>query len=254
LLAAFFAYLAVRAADAPPDELHPYGHGKFEAVSGLGEAVLILLAGTYVAYEAVHSLWTGHRATSPPLGMAVMALSAVVNFFVARYLHRVARATDSIALAADAHHLSVDVVTSVGVFFGLLLVALTGEAFFDPVVALIVALLILHTGWQISKTAFAPLLDTRLPDSEVAQVEAVLKNNPQVLSYHKLRTRRSGSERHVDVHIQVDDDMSLREAHALTEALEDEMRRLLPNLEVIIHPEPYEEEMRHQQEVPHRRV
>jgi cation diffusion facilitator family transporter len=254
LLASFVAYLAVRAADAPPDESHPYGHGKIESFSGLGEAILILLGGGFIAYEAIRAFLSGHETTQTYLSMGVMAFSAILNMFVARYLHKVAKRSESIALEADAHHLSIDVFTSLGVFTGLLLVIITGKAYFDPLAALLISLLTLHTGYSVSKKALAPLLDTRLPEKEVEQIIAILKNEPQVLSWHKLRTRRAGSERHVDLHIQLDDDLSLRDAHAITEALEDAMRAGLPNLEVIIHPEPYEEERRHQEEVHHRRV
>jgi ferrous-iron efflux pump FieF len=134
------------------------------------------------------------------------------------------------------------------------LVYLTQKSFFDPFVALCVALLTLYTGYKVSQKALAPLLDTRLPAEEIAQLEAILENDPRVFSWHKLRTRRAGSERHVDVHVQLEDDLTLRDAHAVTEEIEDAMRATLSNLEVIIHPEPYEEERRHQEEVPHRRV
>jgi cation diffusion facilitator family transporter len=184
-------------------------------------------------------------------GILVMGISAVVNIVVSRYLFRVARETDSLALEADAHHLQIDVWTSLGVLVGLGLVAITGENRFDPIVALVVALFILRTGWMILVAACRPLLDERLPEEEVRQVQAVIANNPDILGWHKLRTRKSGSHRHIDVHIQVDDEMSLREAHRLTEALEDDIRATLPNVHVVIHTEPYEEELRHHQDNPH---
>jgi cation diffusion facilitator family transporter len=251
LVAAFVAFFAVRASDAPPDERHPYGHGKMESVSGVAEAVLILVAGTYIVAEAVRALIHGRESEHVGWGVGVMTLSALLNVFVARQLFRVARATDSIALEADAHHLSIDVWTSVGVVIGLALVWGTGLHLFDPLVALAVAFFILRTGWRILRGAFSPLLDEQLPPQEVRAVEAIMANHQQILGWHKLRTRKSGSQRHVDVHIQVDDDMSLKDAHRLTEELEDAMRDALPNLSVMIHTEPYEEEMRHHEENPH---
>jgi cation diffusion facilitator family transporter len=163
----------------------------------------------------------------------------------------VARRTDSLALLADAHHLSVDVWTSLGVVAGLAAVRLTGQAFFDPVVALVIALFIIRTAWGLTRDALAPLIDSVLPEAEVRAVENVMKADARVLGFHKLRTRKSGSQRHVDVHIQVDDELTLREAHALTEELEDRVRDVLPNAHVMIHTEPYEEERRHHQETPH---
>lgn len=251
LLAAVIAFVAVRASDAPPDEQHPYGHGKMESVSGVGEALLIIGAGGYILFEAVRALMTGRMSDNFGWGIAVMAASAVINTFVARYLFRVAKKTDSLALEADAEHLNVDVWTSVGVAVGLTLAWLTGIHWFDPAVALIIAAFILWTGGRIFIHAFAPLLDERLPPDEVEQIKAIIRANPEILDWHKLRTRKSGSRRFVDVHIQVDDDMSLRDAHQLTEDLEDQLRAVFPNLSVLTHTEPYEEEKRHHEEIPH---
>jgi cation diffusion facilitator family transporter len=254
LIASFIAYFAVKVADAPPDEIHPYGHGKIESFSGLAEAIFILVGGGFIAFEAIRAFLSGYATKHHALSMGVMAFSALLNFFLSKYLHKVAKKTESIAIEADAQHLSIDVWTSLGVFIGLFLVYLTQKSFFDPFVALCVALLTLYTGYKVSQKALAPLLDTRLPAEEIAQLEAILENDPRVFSWHKLRTRRAGSERHVDVHVQLEDDLTLRDAHAVTEEIEDAMRATLSNLEVIIHPEPYEEERRHQEEVPHRRV
>lgn len=252
LLAALIAFLAVRASDVPPDEQHPYGHGKVESVSGAIEALLILAAGVFIAVHAVQTLIAPPPAQGVGWGVAVMALSALVNTLVARRLFVVAQRTDSLALEADAHHLSVDVWTSLGVVIGLALVTLTGMPLFDPLVALIVAGFIVRTAYRLTRDAVAPLIDAGLPPAEVGSVENVLRADARVLGWHKLRSRKSGSQRHIDLHVQVDDEMSLREAHALTEDLEDRIRATLPNSEVVIHTEPFEEERRHHEEVPHR--
>jgi cation diffusion facilitator family transporter len=247
LLAALVSFIAVRSADAPPDAEHPYGHGKMEALSGAFEALLIIGAGVYIVVQAVLSLLHPKPHLSVGWGIAVMLLSATVNVFVARYLFKVARETDSSAIEADAHHLGVDVWTSVGVTVGLILVHFTHIAIFDSVVALFVAVFIAQTGGRIMKTSFALLLDERLPQKEIRLIERIMTANPDVLGWHKLRTRKAGSHRHVDVHIQVKDDMSLKEAHQLTEDLEDTMRDALHNLHIVIHTEPYEEELHHQE-------
>ncbi len=251
LLAAVIAFFAVRVSDAPPDKEHPYGHGKLEAVSGALEALLIFGAAGYIVVEAVWALREGRGPQRLGWGIGVMALSAVVNTLVARRLFAVAGRTDSLALQADAHHLSIDVWTSLGVVVGLAAVRLTGLAFIDPAVALVIAVFIAHTAYQLTREALAPLIDSVLPEAEVRAVEDVMKADTRVLGFHKLRTRKSGSQRHVDVHIQVDDELTLREAHALTEELEDRVRDALPGAQVMIHTEPYEEEQRHHQEKPH---
>ncbi len=249
LVASFIAFFSVRASDTPPDAEHPYGHGKIEGVSGLVEALLIVLAALYIVYEAVASLLNPH-AHSPALdaGLAVMAVSAIANFFISRYLKRVARETDSMALEADAEHLQADVLTSVGVFVGLALARMTGLSWLDPVAGLCVALLIVHTAYKLTRHSMTPLLDARLPVDEEERIKNILNNDSRVLGYHKLRTRKSGSQRHADVHVLIDDDSTLVEAHDLSEELEDGVRTALPDIQINIHIEPYHAEMRHQQE------
>jgi cation diffusion facilitator family transporter len=251
LVAALIALFAVRASDVPPDDQHPYGHGKLESLSGAVESLLIFAAGGYIVFEAAHVLVAGSAPRDLGWGIAVMAFSAAVNTVVARRLFVVARREDSLALLADAHHLSIDVWTSLGVVAGLALVHVTGLPFFDPLVALVIAAFIFRMAWHLTREAVAPLVDSVLPDDEVRAVEDVMRGDDRVLGFHKLRTRKSGSQRHVDVHIQVDDDLSLREAHALTEDLEDRVRAALPNAHVMIHTEPYEEERQHHAQIPH---
>lgn len=251
LVAALIAFFAVRASDRPPDENHPYGHGKLESLSGAAEALLIFGAAAFIVAEAARALGGGHAPRELGWGIVVMAVSAVINTLVARRLFAVARREDSLALRADAQHLSVDVWTSLGVVGGLGLVRLTGWPSWDPIVALAIAAMIAGTAYRLTREALAPLLDSVLPEAEVRAVEEVMRADRRVLGFHKLRTRKSGSHRHIDVHIQVDDDLTLREAHTLTEELEDRVRDALPNAHVMIHTEPYEEERRHHEENPH---
>ncbi len=251
LVAALIAYFAVKASALPPDEEHPYGHGKVESLSGLIEALLIFGAAIWIVIESVQALFSGSRAHTVGWGIVVMGVSAVVNALISRRLLAVARKTESQALEADAHHLMTDVWTSLGVLIGLILVHFTGDSRFDPLVALLVSTFIFKAAWSISRDAIQFLLDGRLPEEEIATVQEILTKDVRVLGWHKLRSRKSGSERHIDLHVQMDDDLSLRAAHALTEELEDKIRAALPNVAVIIHPEPFEEEKRHQEEVPH---
>jgi len=248
LLASFIAYFSVKVADRPADEDHPYGHGKAESLSGMAEALLIFAAAGYIVYESVHRLLTRAPAPQADMGIAVMFVSVTVNALVARHLFIAARRTDSLALEADAEHLRTDVYTSAGVLAGLALTAITGWGWLDPVAALAVALLIVRAAWRLTRSAYAPLMDSRLPGEDEGVVRAVLESEPRVMGYHKLRTRKSGSHRHVDAHVLLDDDMSLVEAHDLTEALEDRIRAELPNAEITLHTEPYRAEALHQHE------
>ncbi len=243
LLAAGIALYAVRMADTPPDHDHPYGHGKVESISGTVEALLILLAGLWIMFEAAKAILHPAQGEGVGPGVAVMGLSALVNLFVSRHLLKVAKAHDSIALEADAHHLTVDVYASLAVFAGLGLVALTGQRLLDPLVALGVGLLILYTAYDITRRAFAPLLDTTLPETEVAEIERCLRADPRVRGYHHLRTRKAGSVRFVDFHLLLDDDLTLAESHRISHEVKDLILVPLPGAVVEIHVEPYEEEL-----------
>ncbi|MCS6777208.1 MAG: cation diffusion facilitator family transporter [Chloroherpetonaceae bacterium] len=249
LLASGIAYFSVRFSDQPPDEEHPYGHGKIESLSGMAEALLIFVAAAFIIYEAIEKLRApGDHSLMPDAGMAIMAVSVVVNIGMSRYLFRVAYATDSQALLADAEHLRADVLTSLGVFVGLGLVRVTGQTYFDPITALLISVVILHAAFRLTRNSYHLLLDRRLPPEEEARIRALLEADTRVLGYHKLRTRKSGPYRHADVHVQIDDSHTLVEAHAISEELEDHIRATLPSIEVNIHIEPYHAEMRHQQE------
>ncbi len=247
LTASGIAFFSVRVSDTPPDDDHPFGHGKIESLSGLIEAMLIFSAAAYIIHEAVSKLHS-HSLDSQKLnaGLAVMALSSVFNIVLSTHLAREAKATESIALKSEARHLRSDVVTSLGVFTGLALVRLTGIPWFDPLLAFLVSALILVSGFQIARDALAPLVDTRLPKEELEIIRTILEVEDRVLGYHKLRTRRSGSQRHADVHVQIDDNCTLIQAHDFTEELEDEIRGSLPSITINIHIEPFHAEIAHQ--------
>jgi len=242
------AFLSVRASDEPPDRLHAYGHGKIENLSGAATASLILVGGVFAIGEAVRHLVRGGNLPGLGWGMGVMGASAVINLGVSRHLLRVGKETDSPALTADGHHLQTDVLTSLGVLIGLILVQETGHGYWDSLAALGVSLLILRVGFGLVRDAVRTLSDTALPPAEEQALTQVLKSHPEVLDFHKLRTRKSGSHRHVDVHVQIADTHTFVEAHRLTEELEDKLRDALPNLHPIIHIEPYEDEVQHQRE------
>ncbi len=254
LLASGLTLVSVRTAELPPDDSHPYGHGKAESLSALAEALLLFLAAGVIIYEAVGKLQENARPERLGWGMGVMALAALVNVFVVRFMFRVAGQTGSQALRADAENHRVDIYAATGVFAGLFLVHVTSWSFFDPILAILVSFLILRTAWTLAREALAPLMDSQLSDEDVAVVRRALDNDPSVLGYHKLRTRQSGSARFVDAHVLMDDDLTLWEAHELTESVEERVREALPNTEVTFHTEPFHAEQRHQEEDHGRRL
>ena len=238
LIAAVIALFAVRVSDQPPDEAHAYGHGKYENISGTVEALLIIAAAIYIGHEAVMKFIHGSELTRLNLGMGVMLISAIMNWIVSARLFKTAKETDSIALEADGHHLRLDVYTSAGIFLGLLVVKITNLVIIDQILALGVALWIGWIGIQLSRKAVGPLLDLQLPLVEVERIVSIIHSDPQVLGYHKLRTRKSGAHRHIDVHIVVPRTMSLPDAHDLAEKIEDEIRAEFRHAFVLTHVEP----------------
>jgi cation diffusion facilitator family transporter len=246
LTGSLVAWLSVRVSDEPPDSTHAYGHGKIENLSGVLTAVLVLGGGLYAIHQAVAQLLRPTPLAHAWWGMGVMSLSALANVAVSRRLLRVGRETDSPAVAADGHHLQTDVLTSLGVLLGLFLVQVTRQRWWDSAAALLVSVLILRVGYRLARDAVRTLSDEALPLSEEHTLERVLLADPIVLGFHKLRTRKSGSHRHVDVHVQIADTHTFVEAHRLTEDLEERLRAALPNLHPIIHIEPYEDEEAHQ--------
>ena len=167
-----------------------------------------------------------------------MAVSAIVNFLVSGKLYKVARETESIALEADALHLKTDVYTSLGVAAGLVLIWITGLHILDPVVAIAVALLILKESWSLFSRAYAPLLDVSLPESQVEEIRRLIeKKCPGNASYHDLRTRKAGNYKYIDFHLNLTGSMTVEEAHAICDSIEDEIKKNIRNAEVQIHVE-----------------
>jgi len=235
LLASFSAYFSVRISSRPADEVHPFGHGKFEDLSAVFEASLIIVIAGAVVWKAVSDFLAGTCPQELELGIGIMVLSIVLNSVVARFLHNTARQQDSLALAADAWHLSADVYTSLGVLGGLILVAMTGQRVFDPLAALGVGIYIVGEAIHIGKKGLQNLLDVRLPSEEIALIEAVLEAHASAtVRFHALRTRKAGPERHIDLHAVVDGELPAHTVQDLCHQIEDEIRLKLPGSRILM--------------------
>jgi len=239
LVASVVAFVAVRGSESPPDESHNYGHGRFENLAGVFEGVILLGVGAAVIYGAVDGILNGVRLELLGFGIGVMALSAVVNFFVSRRLLRVAHETDSRALEAEGYNLRTDVWGAAGVALGLIAALATGWTVLDPIIAAVIGLVILWTAFRLISGSTRVLLDESLPGEELSVVEDVIggevRSDPRIRGYHKLRARKSGPQRHIDFHLQLRAETTLGEAHKISDALEERIRRNLPNSDVLIH-------------------
>ena len=240
LVASVIAFVSVRKADEPADAEHPYGHEKVESLAATIEGMLILVGAAIIVYEATHRLVIGSTVESLGVGIAVMGISTIANLGVSAVLFRQAKAHESPALEGDAAHLRTDALTSAGVLFGLLLVKVTGNDAFDSITALVVAVAIVIAGIRIIRRSSGVLIDEALPGAEMERIEVAIATarTPEVAGYHKLRGRRAGSRRHIDLHVQYRSGTSLELAHELAHRMRDSIEAEIPNCEVLIHVEP----------------
>jgi cation diffusion facilitator family transporter len=238
LLAAIIAFFSVKASDKPADDIHPYGHGKVENISGVIEALLILAASIWIIVEAVKKLITPGEIESIGLGFIVMFISSAVNYIVSKKLYKVAKEEDSIALEADALHLKADVYTSLGVGIGLFLIWITKLNYLDPIVAISVAIFILKEAIELLISAFNPLLDVKLSNDEIKIIKySINKFSAIYCNYHDLKTRKSGRMRYVDLHLVFPENMTVKEAHDICDKIENDIETSLAHTEVMIHSE-----------------
>lgn len=243
LLAAIIAFIAVRQASHPADKKHKYGHGKIENLSGTIEGILILIAALWIVYEAIQKFFNPHTVEFIGWGVLIMAVSSVVNFFISKHLQKVGEATDSIALKADAMHLKTDVYTSLGVMVGLCGMYLTGWQWLDPLAAIAVAMLIMYAAWELIKESFAPLLDASLSEEDEQKIITKIENHQEhFIDFHDFRTRKAGSERHIDFHLTVCKYHTIDHAHTLADKIENDIQILFRESSILIHHEPCYEE------------
>jgi cation diffusion facilitator family transporter len=239
LAASLIAFISVRISDIPPDRNHPYGHEKVENVSGIIEALLILSAAVWIIYEAVKKVLHPEPVSRAWVGLIVMAVSAGINQLVSFRLYRVSKQESSLALEADALHLRADVLTSAGIAAGMAVIWLTKVSWIDSLLAVAVAVIIVKEAVELLRKAFEPLLDASLSDEELRLVEEALQEHlSEVCDYHELRTRSAGKTRHIDMHITLPPDLSVKDAHDLATRIESAIESKLPHTMVLIHIEP----------------
>ncbi|MEW6420106.1 MAG: cation diffusion facilitator family transporter [Deinococcota bacterium] len=244
--AALAALVALRVAARPADANHPYGHSKAEYFSAVAEGVLIVLAALSIAREAIPALQHPRAVDAAPAGLLVNLGASVLNALWAGVLLRAGRAARSVALLADGRHVLADVVTSVGVLAGVLLASLTGLHWLDPLLALLVALNILWSGWALMRESVGGLMDAGVdPSTETRLRQAMSEHAEGALEIHDLRTRHAGRMTFVEFHLVVPGSMSVQEAHAICDRLEDAIRAEIEGAAVTIHVEPQDKAKHH---------
>jgi cation diffusion facilitator family transporter len=239
LLASLIAFFSIKKASLSVDKDHPFGHGKYENVSGFIEALLILLAAIIIGYQSISKIISGTTIKDTLPGIIVMLVASAINFIISRILLKASKKTGSIALEADAMHLLTDVYTSLGVFAGLMLVRFTGIKIIDPIAAILVAILIGRTSIELIKKSMVDLVDSALPEKDVHIILSVILSHSEVKAYHRLRTRQTGLTKEVDIHLKLDKDLPLYRAHEVSRRIEGELAEALPHSYITIHEEPY---------------
>ncbi len=239
LTAATAALLSVRIAAQPADESHPYGHGKVESMSASVAATIVGLGGGLVVIQAVRRLVGGSPEIDVGVGLIAMVISAAANLLLHFLMRREALRSGSMALQAEATHLQTNVVQAGAIITGLLLVAITDRQVFDPLAALGLAAYMGWTAIGLVRAATEEIMDSALPPEEIAIIHEVLvAHQDQVRGFHRLRTRRAGATRHVDMHLLLDAHLTVVDVHEISEAVEREIAERLPGTEVVIHMEP----------------
>jgi cation diffusion facilitator family transporter len=236
LIASLIAYFSVKVSDTPADKEHPYGHGKFENVSGVIEALLIIIAAIWIIIEAFKKFTKGEPLEALGISIAVMFISSISNYLVSRKLYKVAKQTDSVALEADALHLKTDVYTSLGVGIGLALIWITNIRLFDPIAAILVAIFILRESYFLLRKAFLPLLDIAWEKEDLDKLISIIEK--QSIRFHDLKTRKSGNYRFVEFHAEMPDQMPLIQVHRTCDEIETAIKKEFQYTNIIIHPEP----------------
>ncbi len=241
LCASGLAFFTVRLALQPEDEAHPYGHGKAESLAAMSQSGLIAGGAIFITVAAVRRMIMSDVQVVVGPSLIAVGITLAVNLAVAAYSLHAAKVSGSIAIASDARHLLTNVVQAATVGLGLALVWLTGSHVVDPIVALLLAAYLLWTSAAIFRAALSELIDTALPDESVNALRACLSNGSYGMrGYHRLRTRKSGREKHIDLHLLVDPALTVSAAHRMVESLEHDIRGAIPGAVVTIHLDPDE--------------
>ena len=239
LVGGMAALVSVRLSRQPADEGHPYGHGKVEAVSASVAATIIGLGGGFITYQAIRRLIEGSPDIDVGVGLIAMVVAAVANVIVAAFMQREAKTHGSMALSAEATHLRTNVVQAGTIIAGLALVYVTDEKVFDPLTALVLAVYMAWTAIGLVRMALEDVMDAALPAEDMQAISDVLRaHQSEIRGYHRLRTRRSGTTREIDMHVLFDAARTVTEVHDTSDHIADEIHARLPGSVVVIHVEP----------------
>ncbi len=232
-------FIAIRKAEEPADECHPFGHGKYETVATLIQAFIITISGSWIIFESTRRLFQGSELQKLEGGIGVLIVSLFVSIGISRYLRRIAKETDSSALEADSLHFSMDVYTNLALATGLIVVQFTNLPWLDPALSIAVGLYILTEAFRLVRHGMRDVLDAELPAGVRESVTSLIESHrEQLIDYRNLRTRRAGSQKFMDLELIVCRHLSIEEAHDIADLLEEKIKKSINGADVTIHIEP----------------
>lgn len=238
LLASVVTLLGVAQALQPPDSTHRFGRGKAEPLAALAQAAFVAGSGVFLAYEGAGRLAEPRPVESPELGIVTMVFAIAMTGLLLGVQRFVIRRTGSMAIAADSMHYSGDLLMNSAVIASLGLTAWSGWPYWDPLFALAIAIFLVWGSTRILREALGVLMDRELPDQDRERIKAVVRGHAQTRGLHDLRTRSTGIGQHIEFHLELDPDLTLAQAHDITDEIERELRAAFPNAEFAIHQEP----------------
>lgn len=230
--------IAIRHALTPADEEHRFGHGKAEALAGLGQAAFVAGSAAFLLVQAGERLFRPRVLANIDIGIAVMVFSIVVTLALVIFQKYVARRTKSLAIGADSLHYETDVLANAGVIVSLVLISQFGWVMADPLVAIAIVAYIFWGAWSIGARALHILMDRELPDADRDKIKAIARSDPAVRGVHDLKTRSSGSHVFIQLHLELDGNMTLHDVHVISENVMKRIMAVYPNAEVIVHEDP----------------
>lgn len=249
-LVSIINFFTIRASAKPPDADHRFGHGKFEAFAELAQALFIGFSGLYLAAESMRRFFVPQEISHEITALVVMVISITCTFLLILFLKKTAKTTGSLVVKADTAHYTSDLLANAAVIIGLLLVKFTGLTAFDAIISFGIALLILYSSWELIRESFEVLTDKAIPKKDKQKIIDVLNTPfPRVNGWHMLRTRRVGSQYHIDFHIVFDEGISLIDAHHILDDVEREIWKKLPNSVLLVHMDPYDDSKENERKI-----
>ena len=243
-IASVINLLAVRHSLTPADEDHRFGHGKAEPLAGLGQSAFIIVSSLFLTFQAMNRLVTPRPVDHGMTGIVVTIISLLLTIGLVRYQKHVVEKTGSLAVEADSIHYLSDIILNLSVIAALICSAYLGWPMADPLFALAIAAYIIYSAWTIVLNAYNQLMDRELPEDDRERIIKIAKQHPEVISLHELRTRTSGKDIFIQLHLEMNGEITLHTAHRIADEVEEEIRQAFPGADILIHQDPYDDTLK----------